>query len=281
MDSRIIEVAIDIAKTVAKAHKEHYQLDVAVAQRNDDLGVGLHVQLGAALPRNTILIGWLKGLYLGKLPAVDESLFRDTSGDFFTYGPVNGQIGALYIPYGAAQNRGPGLYTLEIRVHVTDPRTATSAEVGKASYKLALPPQPAWRRVEFFWPLIKLCMAVVRVDDEVLPIEIRRLREYLTNSLSLRPDDMPDLHAVLKDPHYGDLGHLLDSLSLRLPLLTPDALVQILCEVARLDGPVNAHEFSLIRQVAKLLSVPPERCAELAATPSPSTALVDPRATPG
>ncbi|MCY1062777.1 TerB family tellurite resistance protein [Nannocystis sp. SCPEA4] len=267
MDSRNLSFLLDIAQKVHEAHKQHHRLDISVAQQTDDLGIGLQIDLHAAIPAGALIFGRISGFWLGALSAVDDTLFRDKNGNFLTIGPVHGQRASLYIPYGAACNRGPGLYTLDLSIHLIDAATATSTEIGQASYKLALSSQPPWRRVEFFWPLIKLCMAVIRVDDEVVASEIRGLRESFTTHLFLGPADMPDLRAVMKDPQHGDLNRLLDSIALRMPFMGPETIVQLMCEIARLDGPVNVHEFGLIRQVAASLAVSPARCAELAAAP--------------
>jgi uncharacterized tellurite resistance protein B-like protein len=273
MEARTVINLIEIAQKLHAKHTEHHQLELSLAYRTDELGIGLELGLSAIVPDGVLALGRLEGLWLGRLSAVDPTLFRDEAGDFATSGPVKGQHASLYVPFGAARNRGPGLYTLSLTFHLLDARTSTSTEIAQANCKIALPPQPTWRRVEFFWPLIKLCMAVIRVDNEVVPAEIRGLREYLVTNLHLTADDMADLRTVMKDPHHGDLRHLLDGVALRMPLVSREDLLELLCNVARLDGPINVHEHALLRHVADLLAIPPARYAALTAAPAPVAAL--------
>lgn len=274
MDIReILSCIIDLAHGVHEKYKQYQQLDISVAQQADNLGLSLQVKIHAGMPPGALLFGRIDGYWLGSLLAVDELLYRDENNNFLSIGPIQGQVGTIYIPYGAAQVRSPGLHTLTLGVHLLDPKTSNTTEIAQASYKLIVPPQHPWRRVEFFWPLIRLCMAIIRVDNEVLPAEVRGLRELLVNGLSFRPEDMPDLRLVMKDTTHGDLGALLDSVKLRMPMLTPEGLLEILCKVALLDGPINPHEHALLRHISDLLGIPRARYAALTAAPAPVKAL--------
>lgn len=257
-----------VAHKIHQIHKAHHQLEIAVSQQSDELGVNLQIDLQATIPRGALIVGHIEGIWLGKLSAADDSLFRDDDGDFQTIGPIREQRGCLYVPYGAALNRGAGLYKLEMRVLLLDERTATSTELAQATYKLALPPQRPWHKVEFFRPLLQLCMAVIRVDNEVLSGEIRGLREMLTSSLTLTREDMAQLRAVMKDPAHGDLGQMLASMRLRMPMLGSTDIIDTLCQIARLDGPINPHELSVIHQVARLLDLPRREYAGLLTAPT-------------
>lgn len=266
MDLRTL---LDIAHKAHEIHKQHHQLAVAVAQESDDLGVSLQIDLQAVIPAGALLLGRIKGLWLGKLSAADPGIFRDADGNFLTIGSIHEQRGWLYIPYGAACNRGAGLYTLHMNV-VLYAADGTSTELGHAEYKFALPPQRPWDRVEFLRPLLQLCMAVIRVDDEILACEVRGLKALLITSCGLRDEDMPQLRAVMKDPDHGDLRQMLASIFLRLPALTPLDLVDFLCHVGRFDGPINAHELSVIQQVAQHLELQPPEYKALLTAPSPA-----------
>lgn len=59
----------------------------------------------------------------------------------------------------------------------------------------------------------------------------------------------------------------LASIFLRIPTLSPINLIDVLCQVARFDGPVNAHELSVIQQVAQRLELPPQEYKALLTTP--------------
>ena len=262
-----LRTILDIAHKAHEIHKQHHQLAVAVEQESDDLGVSLQIDLQAVIPAGALLLGRIKGLWLGRLSAADPGIFRDADGNFLAIGPIHAQRGRLYIPYGAACNRGAGLYTLVLSV-VLYAADGTSSELGNAEYKFALPPQRPWDRVEFLRPLLRLCMAVIRVDDEILRSEVRGLKALLITSCGLRDEDMPQLRAVMKDPEHGDLRQMLASIFLRLPTLTPLDLVEFLCQVAHFDGPINAHELSVIQQIAQHLELkPPEYKALLTAPP--------------
>jgi uncharacterized tellurite resistance protein B-like protein len=259
-----------IAQAAHEHHVAHHRLDVSVVQQTDDLGIALYVDLHAALPAGALLFARLKGAWLGRLSAVDGTLFRDADANFLTLGPISGQRGSLYIPYGAAKNRGPGIYTLDMSVQLVKTAGSGLTEIGQASYKVVLPEQPAWRRVEFFAPLIKLCMAVIRVDNEVLPSEIRGLKNMFSGRLELDPNDLAALRAMMKDPAIPDLGQALRSLALRMPMFTPEDTITTLARVARLDAPVNSHELAVLTHIASLLGIQPARCRALL---SPSTTL--------
>ena len=68
----------------------------------------------------------------------------------------------------------------------------------------------------------------------------------------------------------------LASIFLRIPTLSPINLIDVLCQVARFDGPVNAHELSVIQQVAQRLELPPPRYKALLTAPAPALALRNP-----
>ena len=144
-----------IARAAHAYHKAHHRIEVTVTQRTDDLGIRLDVDLQAAFPDDALIFARLSGAWLGTLAAVDDVLYRDADGYFVTIGPVVGQRGALYIPYGAASNRGPGLYNLEMSVQLVGSDPAKPIEVAHAVYKIALPEQRPWRRLAFFLPLIQ------------------------------------------------------------------------------------------------------------------------------
>jgi hypothetical protein len=200
-----VRTLIDLASAAHDFHKAHHRIDVAVAQRTDALGIHLHVDLQAAIPEGALIFGRVSGAWLGKLSAADDVLFRDADGHFVTLGPIVGQRGALYIPYGAARNRGPGLYTLEMSIRLVCSDPANPTELAHASYKLALPEQRPWRRMEFFAPLVTLCMAVIRVDNEVLTAEVRGLKALLGDSVTLSGQDLADLRDLMKAPVPTDL----------------------------------------------------------------------------
>lgn len=269
----ILHGIIDLAHSIHQSYKQHHQLDIAIAQESDNLGLGLRVVIGAAIPAGALLFGRIDGFWLGSLLAVDEVLFRDQKDYFLTIGPINDHHGTLYIPYGAVQVRSPGLHTLSLSIHLLDPQTSNTTEIGQASCKIALAGQHPWNRIEFFLPLIRLCMAMIRVDNEVLPAEIRGLREYLTSGLALRPEDMPHLRLAMKDTNHDDPRALIESLKLRMPMLTPEGIFEILCIVARLDGPINVHEHALLRHIADILSISPAHYTALAAGSRPAKAL--------
>lgn len=263
-----VRTLFHLARAAHDFHKAHHRIDVEVAQQTDALGIRLHVDLKAAIPEGALIFGRVSGAWLGKLSAVDDVLFRDADGDFVTLGPIVGQRGAIYIPYGAARNRGPGLYTLEMSVQLVGSDPANPTELAHATYKLALPEQRPWRRMEFFAPLVTLCMAVIRVDNEVLPAEVRGLKALLGDSVTLSGQDLGDLRDLMKAPVPTDLTAPLASLALRMPMLTPESTLELLADVARLDGPVNAHELAVLTHVAAQLGVPPQRRAALLAAPT-------------
>ncbi|MEZ4384498.1 MAG: TerB family tellurite resistance protein [Nannocystaceae bacterium] len=260
-------ILFDIAQKAHEYSKKHHTIPVTVVQRDDDLGVGLEVVLDAALPRGALLFGWVKGIWLGRLTAVDGALFRDNDGDFLTIGPIEGQRGRIYIPYGAAQSRGAGLYSVEMGVQLVDSATARVTEVGQATYKIALGGQPTWSRIEFFRPFITLCMTVIRSDGKTTSREIRGLRELFDAGLPLSPEDAASLRSIMKVAYYGDLRRLVESVRLRLPTLSPEGLLGALTYVARLDGAVNVHEFSILHQIAAALGLTRARCAEVVHAP--------------
>lgn len=268
-----LRLLFDLARSAHAYHKAHHKIEVVVTQQTDDLGIRLCVDLQAAIPDGAVVFAHLSGAWLGKLSAVDVELFRDADGNFVTIGPVVGQRSALYIPYAAASNRGPGLYNLELSVQLIGNDLETFTEVGHAVVKIALPEQRPWRRMLFFAPLIQLSMAVIRVDDEVLPIEIRGLKTMLGENLTLSPQDITDLRTLMKAPVPDDLTTPLQSLLIRIPLLTPESTVELLAEVARLDGAINAHEFAVLSHIADLLEIPRKHHAELLAAPPQQSLL--------
>ncbi len=265
IDARLL---FDLARAAHAYHKAHHRVDVAVTQQTDALGIRLHVDLQAALPEGALIYAHISGAWLGKLSAVDDALYRDADGDFLTIGPILGQRGAVYVPYGAACNRGPGLYNLDLSVRLVGSDPAKPTELAHATSKLALPEQRPWRRMEFFAPLITLCMAVIRVDNEVLPIEVRGLKSLLGESLALSPQDLTDLRDQMKAPIPDDLEQPLQSLALRMPMLTPESTIELLADVARLDGAVNAHEFAVLSHIAALLGIPTKRHIALITAPT-------------
>ena len=264
MDLRIL---FDIAQKAHEYSKHHHTIEVSVAQRADELGVGLEVYLHAALPQGALLFGWIAGIWLGRLSAIDDALFRDKDGDFLTIGPIDGQRGSLYIPYGAAKCRGAGLYSVEMGVQLVDSARSQVTEVGQASYKIALAEQRPWSRIAFFEPFIVLCMTVIRCDGETLPSEVRGLRDLFTAGLPMSPEDAAALRSTMKKTYYGDLRHLVESVNLRLPTLSAEGLLGALTYVARLDGAMNAHEFAILQQIAVLLGLTQAQCTEIVHAP--------------
>jgi hypothetical protein len=58
--------------------------------------------------------------------------------------------------------------------------------------------------------------------------------------------------------------------------LSPIDVIDVLCTVARFDGPINAHELSVIQQVAQRLELPPPKYKALLTTPAPTLVLRTP-----
>ena len=72
----------------------------------------------------------------------------------------------------------------------------------------------------------------------------------------------------MKAPIPSDLAGPLQSVMLRMPMLTPESTLELLAEVARLDGAVNAHEYAVLSHIAALLGFPTTRHAALIAPPT-------------
>ncbi len=156
--------ATDLAAIVAKAHKEPTRLAVEVDQRKDSVGVAVLVRFRAPMPPGAVAVAGLKSGFGFQVGSRDGKLFRDSCGDFQTMSMVSEQVAGLYIPYGVTKHRKAGLYSLEIGVVLADPDGGDS--LGHTDVKVALPRPRAWHKVDYLWPFISLCMAVVRADAE-------------------------------------------------------------------------------------------------------------------
>jgi uncharacterized tellurite resistance protein B-like protein len=265
-----LEDILDLARFVHKLHKEHRTIPVTITQSADDLGIALLADFQAALPLDVVVLGRVKSFWWGDLSAVDNVLFRDGAGDFVTLGPVQQSRGLIYIPYGAVRHRNPGLYVLELTVFLPSTDGSTSVAIGEASYKIALPGPRPWHKLEYLWPLVGLCMAVIRADNQVLPGEVRGLKDLMVSTFHLQAEDMEGLRAAMKHTNFGTLESLLASLRARMPLLFPEGLITLLLQVARVDGALNTREHDVLQQIAGHIGLPMHRWDHLLALPTGS-----------
>lgn len=259
---------LDLASSLREINnmrKEARAIPVTISQSADDLGIALLINFQAAIPPGAAVLGRVKSSWWGDLAAVDNVLFRDPFGDFLTLGPVQQNHGLVYIPYGAVRHSGPGLHVLELTVFIESRDRSTSTAVGEASYKLALPGPRPWHKLEFLWPLIGLCMAIIRADNQVSPSEVRGLKDLMVSTFHLQAQDMDGLRAAIKNTNFGNPTELIASLRTRMPLLLPDGLMSVLFDVARVDGPLNAPENRLLRQIAQQVALPEHRWDNLLA----------------
>ncbi len=252
-NSDLGRTALEIALKIHKHHKEHRTVEVEVEQQHDAIGTALAVRFQVPMPPGAIAVAQLTSAWGFTVGSHDEHLFRAESGDFVTHGPILDQVAVLYIPYGVLRHRKAGVYTMGIAV-VLLPSTSASAangvELAVASTKIVLPSPQPWHKIDYLWPFIALCMAVVRADDAVTADEVRPLKALLVDAFRLGPADMDGLRLAMKTPPPDDLPALVDAVCLRMPHFSPEDLLTTLLGIARADAPINPREHSVLRMIA-------------------------------
>jgi uncharacterized tellurite resistance protein B-like protein len=155
---------------------------------------------------------------------------------------------------------------MKIEVVVVDEREDTSTAIADASVKIALPPPREWRKVEYLWPFIHLCMAVIRADRSIRPAEIRRLKEHLIGQFDLKEEDMVGLKLAMRTPPHTDIAALVRDFRRRMPYVPADDMIRLLLSVANVDGPINGREHTTVRTIAHHLGVSEAGWGEIVAT---------------
>lgn len=245
-----LSTLFDLARDLHKHHKEHRTSEVELEQEHDALGTSIAVHFQVPMPPRATAVANLKTAWGFTIGSHDDHIFRDESGDFFTLAPVVNQVAALYIPYGVLRHRKAGVYTMSLTVVLQPSPGSSGARIAEAEAKIALPPPQPWRKVDYLWPFIALCMTVVRADDEITAAEIRPLKALLIEEFCLGPADLDGLRLAMKSPPPADLGALVAAVRLRMPFLPPQDLLATLLRIARADGPVNPREHSALRTIA-------------------------------
>lgn len=244
---QIIGLALDLHKI----HRQAREVAIEVHQENDSLGASLGVRFMVPMPPGATAVANLESSWGFTVASRDTHLFRAESGDFYTLGAVVNQVAPLYIPYGVLKHRKAGIYTMEIKVVLLKPRSTDGDILANATTKIALPQPQPWHKVDYLWPFIGLCMAVIHADQRITTNEVRPLKAWLTQEFGLGADDMEGLRLAMKAPP-SDLATLVASVRRRMPHISPRDLTIALLGVARLDGPVNPREHTVLRRIAAL-----------------------------
>lgn len=246
---------ISIARAIKKAHAEHHAVEVQINHADEDEhGILLEVDFAAVLPPRALLAAQLESFWWGKLSSADPALFRNGSGEFISFGPIARQRGRIYIPFGVPKRWGSGLYNLSLSVMLPGDG-GTMTELATASSKLGLPNPPEWRRMDFLLPFIGICMAVVRADHDIAREEVRGVRQLIHANFALQPEDTEPLRAAMKCETFAPLKDLLAVAQRRLPIFSPQDIFGLMCQVARLDGPINPRERAVLKETAETLSI--------------------------
>ncbi len=244
---RIIVALIDSA---FKHHTEYNEVSADVEQRVADAsGMCLEFRFDVPMPRGAIAAARLSSKWGWPVASRDEALFSDSAGNFLAASYISRQRCLVSIPYGVLELRKAGLYHLNVKAMLPDARGGVTP-IGETTKKVALPVAPPWKKIEYLWPLISLCMAVVRADSSVVREEIGPLKRWLTDEYGLKPEDMRGLRLAMRNTNIGAIEPLVSRVRNRLTMLSAQELMELLFRVALYDGGVNSDELETLRVVA-------------------------------
>lgn len=241
---------MSLAADLKKRHDAHRRIEIDIDQRHDALGTALMIRFQAPLPPRATAVAFLASAWGFTVRSRDDHLFRDESGDFFTHAPVIDQSARLYIPYGVLGHRKAGVHVLQLHVVLQQTPGSAGARLAEATTKIVLPPPQPWRTIDYLWPFIALCMAVVRADNATTADEVRHVKSLLIANFHLGPADMEALRLAMKTPPPDALPALVDAVCLRMPHFSPEDLLATLLGIARADTPINPREHSVLRMIA-------------------------------
>ena len=257
--SQFVRVAINTMVTYRKARKQHEQGEVTVAHAPEELGLATSLEFMTAMPPGCWAELTLTSFWGFKVQSADPQLFHGEHGVFRVRTPVHQQRGLFFLPYGALKYRRAGTYTAEVVAGFLDRSTGAISTQTHTSFKVVLPPPRPWRKVEFLWPLIGLCMAVLKADNEITRDEIRTLKSALTSRYQLADHDMESLRLAMKHTQGGDLGQQIAETMRRLPHMDGEDLLEFLAYLGRSDAAMRTGERNVLRTIGLQLGLAPHR----------------------
>jgi DnaJ like chaperone protein len=228
---------------------------------DDDVGRLVRIGLSHSFSASWALVARL--LDVDGRPVKAEPELASSTGDFFIAEPLSQNDIQFFVPFGFLRHYRPGLHLL--RIDIVDTANSMWQEHAGTLLQFELPaPRPA-SRAEVYLPLLVLAFQFTLVDG---PANLKELQfvKSVHEALNLTKMEVVDsLTAHIASGQYdGDSTRLVQTILRRCPRFRGTALLTLLVEMAKVDGPVTPEETALIRSVAEELGYTDERWPVLA-----------------
>lgn len=228
----------------------------------DDLGRHMKFEIHTQLPT-----GCQGKLHLlreyDKSPIKGKKPFADESGNFYCVSPFGDNECRFYVPFPSLKSTVAQNLIMLLQVWAPSPRNGDYQLFGASVFSNPFPRGGQWDKVEWLTPLIDLCMAVVHADEKVLPEEVRAVKSYFQEVFELENQDLDNLRKAMKRPPARNIKEVLTGTLLRVPMLNPPDIIQIMAGIAHSDGEVHPKEVELIKSVATEIGFPPSHWGSL------------------
>jgi uncharacterized tellurite resistance protein B-like protein len=257
--SQFVRVAINAMASYHKAKKQHEKGEIAISHAPDELGLATSLEFMTAMPPGCWAALTLTSFWGFNVQSADPQLFHGEHGVFVARTPIQQQRGQFFLPYGALKYRQAGTYTADVVAGFLDRSTGAIATQTRTTFKIVLPPPRPWRKVEFLWPLIGLCMAVLKADNEISRDEVRTLKSALTARYQLADHDMESLRLAMKHTQGGDLEQQVAETMRRMPHMDGEDLLEFLAFLGRSDAAMRVGEREVLRTIGLQLGLAQRR----------------------
>jgi len=178
------------------------------------------------------------------------SQYATPDGQLRVSGIINGNVVVAYVPAGAVPPNVSSTIFAVVRLAVPK-HDGSFLLLGEKPFSMTSPTAQQWSQVKLIEPLVALGMRVARADHQLLPEEIRHVRDYMQKAFELGASEQSALRKAMKMRHSGSTNtDLVDAIHLRFPYIEGDHLLDMLASIARCDGEISPAEVAVIREIA-------------------------------
>ncbi|MEL6348948.1 MAG: TerB family tellurite resistance protein [Myxococcota bacterium] len=187
--------------------------------------------------------------------------FEDDQGRFYCSQHITRSELSVFIPFGVVHPNRDGSLQLEATV-IALPTDGQASLLGQGIFGCPWQ-QGTFQRMQFWRPLIGLCMALARASGALTRERVSVVRQQLTQRLQPDRNELQQLKAVMKQEPSAGIAALLRDHQVRAPDFDAGDLFGILAKIAHADNDISQEEVDTLKDIAVQLGANDERWNEL------------------